>query len=393
MSSRATPGVFSLATRRVAWCIVLATTFLIAYGSLFPFEFVPGGREGAVLHGVSFRWTLRGEIVANLLLYMPLGFGLALLARGGWAAKLAIASVVGIALSLGIEIAQSYTPARVSTLTDVLLNGIGTLLGAVAGVSYPRLAARLHAASGVRGPADGVALAVAALWVGSRLAPFVPAIDWRKYQAAVESLFGQPQVSALGILSYTAAWLVVDYALRCSRTFARPRAAFLLLALVVIAGRIVIRGNALSLSEIVGLALVWPAAALLAQFGARRVPALLLLLTAAVVVLEALEPFRWSSTAAPFVWIPFQTSIRGDWEIGYSVLFEKAFWYGALIWLSLRARLRLRTAAAATAALLLALEIAQMWVPDRAGEITDPIFAIAIAGAIGLLANPGAQRA
>lgn len=392
MSSRATPGAFSLATRRVAWCIVLATTFLIAYGSLFPFEFVLGGREGAMLHGVSFRWTLRGEIVANLLLYMPLGFGLALLVRRGWVAKLVIAGAVGIALSLCIEIAQSYTPARVSTLTDVLLNGIGTLIGAVAGASYPRLAARLHAVSGARGPVDGVALAVAALWLGSRLAPFVPAIEWRKYRAAIEPIFSHPQVSALGVLSYAAAWLVVDYALRCSRAFARPRAAFLLLALAVIAGRIAIRGNALSLSEVVGIALVWPAAALLARFGARRVPALLLLLTAAVVVLEALEPFRFSSTAAPFGWIPFQSSIRGDWEIGYSVLFEKAFWYGALIWLSLRAGLRLRTAAAATAGLLLVLELAQMWVPNRAPEITDPIFAVAIAGAIGLLANRAAQR-
>jgi hypothetical protein len=99
----------------------------------------------------------------------------------------------------------------------------------------------------------------------------------------------------------------------------------------------------------------------------------------AVVALQGVAPLAWSSTATPFSWLPFRNSITGNLELGYTVLFEKAFWYCALIWLGTRAGLTLRAATFTTVLLLTAIEIAQQWLPGRSPEITDPLLALGLA--------------
>lgn len=72
------------------------------------------------------------ESVANVLLFVPLGFLLArvLGARWGW-----IAGPAAIILSAALEVAQfALLTDRTSDLRDVLANGAGAVLGAVLGV-------------------------------------------------------------------------------------------------------------------------------------------------------------------------------------------------------------------------------------------------------------------
>ena len=81
---------------------------------------------------------------------MPLGFFAVAVARrrglaaGAPAALCAI--VLGVALSLGIEIVQVHLPARVSSATDVACNTLGTALGAWLAT------AGAHRGAGLRAP-------------------------------------------------------------------------------------------------------------------------------------------------------------------------------------------------------------------------------------------------
>src|SRR5258708_11762908 len=105
----------------------------IAYGSLYPFVFRDPGPFGADLLHLAGTWNQppqsRGDTLANLLLYMPLSLTIALAfgreGRPAW--LLAIAG--GAVLSLSIELAQFYDDGRVSALSDVYLNILGTLGG------------------------------------------------------------------------------------------------------------------------------------------------------------------------------------------------------------------------------------------------------------------------
>jgi hypothetical protein len=95
-----------------------------------------------------FDWTSswRTDVIANILGFMPFGFvlcGFFALSRPRGQAIL-ISTLVGALLSLTVESLQYYIPQRDSSLTDVMSNTTGTLLGAlIAHPEFVRFALRL----------------------------------------------------------------------------------------------------------------------------------------------------------------------------------------------------------------------------------------------------------
>src|SRR5262249_2283220 len=88
-----------------------------------------------------FDWTpsYRADVIANILGFMPFGFVLC----GYFALShprpqaILISTLVGGLLSFSVEFLQYYIPKRDSSLTDVMSNTTGTLLGAL--IAYPEL--------------------------------------------------------------------------------------------------------------------------------------------------------------------------------------------------------------------------------------------------------------
>ncbi|HEY6746037.1 MAG TPA: VanZ family protein [Mycobacteriales bacterium] len=71
-------------------------------------------------------WAHAGDGPLNVILFVPLGFFLALLLRRPITAALAC-----VVLSVGIECYQSSLTTRVGDFTDVVANGLGAAAGAV----------------------------------------------------------------------------------------------------------------------------------------------------------------------------------------------------------------------------------------------------------------------
>ena len=93
------------------------------------------------------------EALANVLLFVPIGFLLRLALPRVWSTLLLAVATAG---SLGIEVVQYLLlPDRTPSLVDVLTNGGGTAIGLVVGVDVQRLvrwwARRRSAELGVRG--------------------------------------------------------------------------------------------------------------------------------------------------------------------------------------------------------------------------------------------------
>jgi VanZ family protein len=72
-------------------------------------------------------WAHAGDGPLNVLLFLPLGFFLALLLR-----RPITAAILCVLLSVGIECYQSSLTTRVGSFADVVPNGLGALVGAVA---------------------------------------------------------------------------------------------------------------------------------------------------------------------------------------------------------------------------------------------------------------------
>ena len=118
-----------------------AIVVVIAYGSLYPFEFrIPPNGIGPVSTFLA-SWNERpgrGDFLANILLYLPLGFFFVLgLERGPRrVGKLAMVVLAGAMLSLSVELTQYYDAGRVTSATDFYSNTLGTLLGGLAALAF-----------------------------------------------------------------------------------------------------------------------------------------------------------------------------------------------------------------------------------------------------------------
>ncbi len=187
-----------------AWPLALATACVVVYASLYPFA---NWRDQNLLPWVFLsaplpRYWTWFDVWTNLLGYAPLGFFLALSvlrgSRPGWPVSRATLSCA--ALSLVLETAQSYLPARVPSNLDLMLNTTGAWLGAGLAFLLERWGA-LQRWSEFRArwffPEARGALVLLALWPAALLFPAsVPLglgqVMERLEDAAVKLLQGTP---------------------------------------------------------------------------------------------------------------------------------------------------------------------------------------------------------
>ena len=226
---------------------------LVAYASLYPLE---GWRE----HGLSPfdylwvpapRYVTDFDVAANVLGYVPYGFlGMAALfpPLRRWAAS-ALVLASGAALSLCLEGAQSYLPARVAASLDVAANVSGVAAGALLAAAF---LPRLHASRPLRrlraifipGAVADVGLVLLALWLFTQLNPatlLFAAGDLRDLLAAGSGAARPPQFF-VAIEAITAGANLVGVAMLLSalvRPGERPGLLFLVLVAAALAVKVV----------------------------------------------------------------------------------------------------------------------------------------------------------
>lgn len=155
----------------------------IVYASLSPFSgWQEQGLEfAAVLAsplGQTYSWF---DAVTNFLAYLPFGllFCLTLRARMSTAWSVLLVTLAGLALSAAMEYTQMYLPNRISSNLDLLMNGFGTLSGALLAVSIvPRAwffyLMHLRFQLFQRGQGVDFGLALVMLWMFAQINPSLP---------------------------------------------------------------------------------------------------------------------------------------------------------------------------------------------------------------------------
>ncbi|WP_158295544.1 VanZ family protein [Crenalkalicoccus roseus] len=360
----------------------------IAYASLYPFRFAPLPAGTELAEALRAAWNRppggRGDLLANLLLYLPLGFLLAALMAGrGVAARLGLAVLGAALLSGAMEAAQLFLPQRTSSVWDLACNAAGALAGAAAalllGRELPRLPGELR-----RGlAAEPFAALLVLAWLGWRLYPYVPVLDLQAWRDSLKPLLLAPAVEPFRTARLAVFWLAAAHLAEAvaGRRLGRWLVPALLLGTP--AAAIPLAGRVLTLAELVAAGLALPAWALL-RHRPGAMPLLAALMLAAVVA-SRLEPFAFEAAAKPFGWVPLRGLLQGTREAGLPAMLQKVFLYGGLLWLLVRAGLSLPAAAAAGGLALLAASLAARHLPGRSAEITDALLLLLLAVVFGLL--------
>lgn len=370
---------------------------VIAYGTLYPFVFHARPDSPGPLRALAATYPLhdsRSDIVANILLYIPFGFfAIQVLRRPPGLWNVILVTLAGTLLSFSGELLQYYIPGRDSSIADIVTNTTGGLLGAAAGMLlYRKFSFAFFQAA--RRQLSGVL--ILACWLGYRLFPYVPVIDPHQYWHAVRPLLVAPVLPLEGLYRHTVIWLALAVVLEELSPPVWKQIVFPVFMGALLFVRILIVDVTLSPAEVAGgfVALVaW--FGLLAHLRVRK--AVVAVLFAVMVIIAALEPFQFSTTARPFTWVPFQGFLHGSLSVNIQSFFEKSFQYGCLLWLAQRAGCTYRLALLLGGGLVLGLHFLQVYLPGRSAEISDVLILLIMGGVIKVLdendrfqANPGA---
>ena len=359
---------------------------VIVYGSLYPFGFRHHSDPTGALATLLRTWNNvpgRGDFLANILLYVPLGFfgALALSIPNRWL-RFALVALFGMALSTCVEIAQYYDPGRDPSLTDVYSNTLGTVLGA---------GARLLIGAPVRWPLQAEirnnpapALLLIA-WLGYRLYPYVPTIDLHKYWDALKPVVLTPQMPPYALFRYTIMWCAVATLIEMLAGRRRWSLSFLALAGFTLGAKVLVLGRVVTAPELLGGAIAYLAWLQRPAEAAQRRVVVAAALLALLVVMMRLEPFYLADHRGTFGWIPFRSFLSGSIAINVQSFFEKMFYYGALIWLTATAGLGLGRSTLLVACGLFVTSLVEIYLPGRSAELTDAVMALMIGGIFALL--------
>jgi VanZ family protein len=370
----------------VAW-LAIAMVALIAYGSLYPFNLKTDATNASgwqslwqALTQLSWARAGRSDHVANVLLYVPLGFCLSLWWDGRMRHRAAVisATLCGAALSLSIEVAQVFISWRVASLWDVTLNTAGALCGAIGGVAWFSLSARLPSTEASRGgQGDKAAWIVLSLWFASRWVPFIPYFTLSKLKTALQPLV-EPQVTLFATASYLVWWILVARTIFALTNAQRGVEMLLATIAAVLVGRLFIADLSFVPSELIALVLLLPTLVILHRLWVPSRRVLLLTAVSVVFVFERLTPFEANSVGHFDLW-PFIGWMDDGMPMPLHDLLKQLFEFAALAWLLRDSGFATRVIVWLLPTAVLTLELIALWMPGRDGSPTAPLLALLIA--------------
>ena len=354
------------------------TVALIAFGSLYPFDFTSETTDvWRELTGAAGQAVSLADLLGNVSLFVPFGL-FAMLAQSehrAAGARLAVTMLGAAILALLLQFAQLWLPSRVASLLDVAWNLAGAAGGAAL-ASVALSAARLSPAAHLwHDPLARVAGLLLALYLLGELVPLVPTLDVNQLHAALANVLLTPRWQTLDALWHGARLLAAATMLGAILPARRVLPILGPLALTVVLGHVVVVGRHADLSLTSGLlggCLAW---SILEHRPARQRRALVALLLLVTYSARAVIPFEFAVGSRDFNLVPFADLLQGSQLINLQAFLPRAFVFGALLWLAAPA---VRAGATMLAAWVLLLELAQTGLADRSPSVTDAVTVILI---------------
>lgn len=244
--------------------------FLVAaiYASLWPFTgwAMTPHHPLAYLGGPFWTGLRKWDVVLNFAGYFPLGFFavLVLVERHQRAAAVIATVLVLGGFSLTMEALQTYLPRRTPSLGDLVVNTLGALAGAVAGLAAAPWVASQGGVRGIRdrlfveGARGDFALVLVGVWWFALLAPRTTLFgtgDIRPYRLATIQ-FGLAPELFMRVEVAVCALSVIGIALLL-RAISHSAARLTTVFLGVVAGGLLVRSTGFALFWDLGMAFSW----------------------------------------------------------------------------------------------------------------------------------------
>ncbi len=276
-----------------------------------------------------------------------------------------------------METLQLFDEGRDSSLLDVVCNTVGSGIGVACGALFESWLRRIHTGLQTIRYQQPSSLLLLICLAAYQLSPFFPDYGVYRLQQKLIALTATNEFSVGLCLVSLVEWLAIA---RLAETAIDPLwvTRLYLALLMLVPAKILIIGHTTNRAELAGAALAYVIWRYGLEHYSRRSQLLAVLFTA-LIIFRSLSPFQFTSTAMAFSWTPFHALFDTERVAAFTIFFGKLFAFGTLVWLLRDSGWRMRYAAAGAAATLAAIEVAQMFLPDRVPEVADPLLALLLA--------------
>lgn len=365
---------------RLIWITVI---ILISYGSLYPFNFDFTRDLPADLIGWLGNWeqrTIRSDLIANILLFMPYGFFGALNIQQDKRRSPLLSALwlilSGVAFALLLQLLQFFLPTRVPHAADALVNSVGILLG-ISMAAYTN-SQRLRRLIPQKFQFQLIpALLVLTLWLGWAFFPYIPVFEAKQIGLGIESVYQSHWQWQLWF-KYVLFWLVFYASFSRVMGRAYPLSFFLILSIFILVIKLTMLRSQLGWSEVTAV----PVAVLLQQYLSNHSRLLLILIMAVMVLfIKFLWPWQWIGEATSLnnvQWIPFKTFLGGSTWYHLSNLLEYSLLLGSIVYALARWQKSYVKSAVTIFIIVLLFSILQLFVANKSPDITNLIMVIII---------------
>ena len=375
---------------RLIWYIVIV---FIAYGSLYPFNFDLSRPLPEDLGAWLLNWqqrTIRSDVIANILLFIPYGFFGALTIQQKqrktvlWSILLMLGG--GVLFAVCLQFIQFYLPSRVSHAADALLNTIGLLVGtSLAAYSNSQRIQRMIPAR--MRIAISPAFLVLFLWIGWQFFPYIPVFESKQFGQSLDTIVKSTWSLSVW-LQNVIFWLIFYHLVK--RVLGKEyRLGFIVfMSVFVLIIKLAMYRSQMGWSEISAI----PLAIVIHQSMSRRwmIP---LIATASIGLLlwEGLYPLIFKGSMNSFQWLPFDDFLTGSTWYNLSQLIEESLLLASIGYFCARWWSNYRLAAGLLMCLSVIITVLQLFLVGKYPDIT--LFVMAVVIGILLVRLQAIQRA
>jgi len=313
--------------------LFLFSTFIIIYGSLFPFDFhyVNWELEGKrALFSTNIFGGRIADILSNILLFLPLGFaGSELISRNKNEQKyyFLLCSYAFI-LAFGVQILQIYIPQRIPAFYDTLWNMVGTFIGILAANLMERRYPHILKSD------NKIALFILLIgWVFFLLTPFIFIFEKEIFYQNISVHLNIKEYRISNILMFTAIWIVfgklLDEMVHLQRNLFFSLEVIFFTTIIL---KMFVFQNVIEPEIFTGgvIAILLLHSKLFLKINVYKLALIILL---PMMFYNSLYPFEFiENPYKKFVWIPFGEIFAPDILQTLRTLSYKFFVYGAIIW-------------------------------------------------------------
>jgi len=351
---------------------LLITIILIAYGSLYPLEFLRTSDFSIQIDKLlNFRFWKSGitDAIANVLLFIPFGMAMQHVFKGRSLKTLIGLVALTFIYAYFIQFCQIWTTQRIPYGGDAIWNIVGSFLGIMI------FAASSDSFKNIKVGTDwnrDLPLIVVVSFIIVDLQPLIPSFDWDTIKANLKTvMFGQG-LSAIETLRHAVFYFIPLTLWQVNRSHISDQLKAFGVLFAVILSQFFIVNSGVDNNVIVGAIIAVVASSLL---GVRLATKTLLSCIIALIILNGLSTFEYREAVA-FNWLPFKPALSGNTLVNIFALLEKSLFYCFFFYLCGREKIKFSKALLILSLIVFILEILQTNLNGATPDITENILVL-----------------